>query len=79
MNERIVGSMLIAGGAVLVALSALSDVIGIGADEGFGWKQLLGISVGVAAIVVGAGLMYRYRDEQNKLRVARRTTADLEG
>ena len=48
------GAILLALGAVLLALSALADPIGIGEGGGVGWKQIVGIVIGAAAIVLGA-------------------------
>jgi hypothetical protein len=51
------GAILLALGALLLVLSALADPIGIGEGGGIGWKQILGMVVGAAAIVIGALLM----------------------
>ena len=41
----------IAIGIVLAAISALGDQLG--GEEGFGWKQILGVTVGGAAVLLG--------------------------
>jgi len=57
MDRKRLGWVLVALGAVLVALSALADPIGLGDGDGFGLKQTTGVIVGV--VVAGAGvLMY---------------------
>ena len=51
MNSR----NLVVGLGVLVALiSVLADVVGIGGEPGFGYKQGAGLLVGFALIVAGA-------------------------
>lgn len=40
-------------GVIVVLLSALADVLGIGRAPGFGWKQSLGVVVGLVLIAVG--------------------------
>ena len=66
MNERTFGMILAAGGAVLVLLAVLADPLGVGGQEGtFGWKQWVGVAVGVVSIAAGgalaAGLLKRSR------------------
>jgi hypothetical protein len=60
MSKRTLGIVLIAAGALLVAVSLLADTIGIGAQPGIiGWKQILGAAVGAAAGIVGIVLAFR--------------------
>ena len=40
-------------GIVILVLSVLADALGLGRVEGFGWKQALGVVVGIALIGVG--------------------------
>jgi hypothetical protein len=54
VDRRRIAVVLLAGGCVLVAVSALADEIGVGEGSGVGWKQVVGMVVGVAAIAVGA-------------------------
>ena len=49
------GYLVAALGVALAAVSALADPLGIGV-AGFGWKQITGTVVGVAAAIVGAWL-----------------------
>ena len=63
MDRKIVGAVLIAVGVVLLALSALADPIGIGNDDGFGWKQILGVIIGAGIALVGLALIYVRRGE----------------
>lgn len=50
---RVIALTIAAGGGVLVLLSALADQIGIGDGEGFGWKQLIGVIVGLVVLLLG--------------------------
>ena len=50
-DRTVVALVLIVGGAALAVVSALGDQLG-GAG-GFGWKQILGVAVGGAAVLLG--------------------------
>jgi len=41
------------GGGLLVVVSALADQIGVGDGEGLGWKQLIGVIVGLVVMLLG--------------------------
>jgi hypothetical protein len=45
--------MLLVVGVVLMFVSIFADQIGLGATPGFGWRQTLGLLVGLALIVLG--------------------------
>jgi len=45
--------LMLVVGVVLALASILADRIGLGAMPGFGWKQTLGLLVGLALIVLG--------------------------
>lgn len=57
MNRRVIGMVLVGLGVVLIVASGLADVIGIsfneGADDEFGWKQIVGLSAGLLVAVAG--------------------------
>ena len=59
MNNQIVGYVLIAGGLVLLGVSAGADLIGLGEGYGFGWKQMVGCAIGVGDIIAGALISQR--------------------
>ncbi len=40
-------------GALVVLVSALADVLRIGSEPGFGYKQAAGVLVGIALIIAG--------------------------
>jgi hypothetical protein len=63
MDRRLAGGIVIAGGAVLLLVSALADPIGVGGGGGFGWKQTTGLVVGGVMIVLGLALIYARRGE----------------
>jgi len=56
MNKRAIGFILIALGVILLVVSLLADVVGIGGNIGFGWKQILGSAIGIIAALVGVWL-----------------------
>ena len=65
---RILAIAFIIIGVILAAASALADQIGIGAPtSSFGWKQLLGLVVGIVLVIAGIILLRQgdaeYEDE----------------
>ncbi len=66
---RILAIAFIAIGVILMAVSALADQIGLGAPTStFGWKQLLGLVLGIILIVAGIILLRQgdaeYEDDE---------------
>jgi cell division protein FtsW (lipid II flippase) len=60
MQNPAFGWILMAIGVVLVFVSAFADSLGLGLETTrFGWKQALGLAIGVVAFV--AGLYFRRR------------------
>lgn len=53
MSKRTISKMFFIFGTVLLFLSLTADMIGIGEGNMFGWKQFIGIAVGLVAIVIG--------------------------
>ena len=47
-------NLLIALGVLLIVVAILVDVVGLGANERFGWKQGIVVAVGSALVVGGA-------------------------
>ncbi|MCA1708947.1 MAG: hypothetical protein LC808_38995 [Actinobacteria bacterium] len=56
MDRRLVGIALVALGLVLAAIFLLANLFAF-STGGFGWKQILGVIVGVAAVVAGVVLL----------------------
>ena len=78
MDRRVLGWILVAVGAVVIAVSALADPLGIGADDtGFGTRQVIGVVIGAVVLAVGLGLRY-WRREGGAL-ATNRSDADIEG
>ncbi|MFQ5896898.1 MAG: hypothetical protein ACE5JN_01440 [Candidatus Methylomirabilia bacterium] len=53
MAKHKLGWVALAVGLILALLSALADPLGLGGSPGVGWKQSLGVIVGIVLIVVG--------------------------
>ena len=66
---RILAIAFIAIGVILAAVSALADQVGVGAPTStFGWKQLLGLVLGIVLVVAGIILLRQgdaeYEDDE---------------
>ncbi len=60
MSRRSLGFVVTAVGVIVVAVAAFADPIGIGgAEDTFGWKQIVGVVVGAVVAVVGIILAVR--------------------
>jgi hypothetical protein len=55
MDRRVLGWALSGAGVVVVLVSAFADQLGLGTQDGFGWRQAAGIVAGV--VVAGAGIV----------------------
>jgi hypothetical protein len=53
MSDRTSGRILLVAGVLCFLVSATADSIGVGGAPGIGWKQVLGMVVGVALAAVG--------------------------
>jgi len=58
MTRRNVGLILIIAGIVALLAAVTADLTGIGGQPGFGWKQMVGTSVGVIVAIIG-GILCR--------------------
>ena len=63
MGQKRAGWVLAVLGAVLVALSALADPIGVGDGDGIGLQQTAGMVVGGVVLLAGLALLYRERGD----------------
>jgi hypothetical protein len=52
MSNKAVGTVLLLAGVLLFIISVMADSLGIGVP-GFGWKQLVGLVVGVVLAATG--------------------------
>jgi hypothetical protein len=59
MNNPVFVWIVIGAGILLVVISAFADRLGLGRSPGIGWRQTLGVVVGV--LVALAGLYLRRR------------------
>lgn len=53
MNRKTWSTVLLAAGVVLLLLSLLADVIGLGASSAFGYRQIAGMVVGIIGAIAG--------------------------
>jgi hypothetical protein len=60
MQTPTLAGILIAVGVIVVLVSAFADSLGFGAEATrFGWKQTLGVLLGLAAVIAGVYLRRR--------------------
>jgi len=65
-TTRIAGLVLTIGGGILLILSALADVIGLGREPNlFGPWQVTGIVVAVIAVILGVLFLLRKKREKS--------------
>ena len=53
MSSKTINLVLIIAGALLLLLSLLADLIGIGSYPGINWVQILGAAAGLVIILLG--------------------------
>jgi len=54
MSRRSLGFVVTAVGVIVLVVAAFADPIGIGgAEDTFGWKQIVGVVIGAVVAVVG--------------------------
>ena len=58
MAQRGSALVILAVGVLLALVSLFADVLGVGGEPGFGWKQTAGLVVGVALVAIG---LWRWR------------------
>lgn len=59
MSIRTIGFLLMVGGAILLVISLVADLIGLGSYPGLNWAQLTGAAVGLVVLIVGVWLTIR--------------------
>ena len=57
--EKASGILLLVLGVAFLIVSLLADVIGVGANPGFGYRQIIGVVLGVIAIIRGIFVLKR--------------------
>jgi hypothetical protein len=63
MKKRTIGLFGVVGGVILTLLSVFADTLRIGSYPGINWAQIVGIAVGLVAVVVGLWLRYARKNE----------------
>jgi hypothetical protein len=59
-NSKIIATALLVAGVVILLVSALADILGLGgAPHVFGYRQMAGIAVGAVAAIIGAVFYWR--------------------
>ena len=53
MTQRGWALVILVVGVLLALVSLFADVLGVGADPRFGWKQTAGLVIGVALVAIG--------------------------
>jgi len=53
MQKPLLAWGLIVLGLVIIVLSGLADALSLGQHQGFGWKQAVGMALGIALAVRG--------------------------
>ena len=59
MSIKTIGFVLMVGGAVLLVLSLVADLIGLGSYPGLNWAQLTGAWVCFVVLIVGVWFVVR--------------------
>lgn len=57
MDSKTTSTILLVAGLLLLVLSLIADMIGIGGVPGFGYKQILGSVIGAIAATAGFFMM----------------------
>jgi hypothetical protein len=56
MTNKTVGLISLIGGGLLLLISLLADLIGLGSYPGLNWAQLTGAAVGLVVLLIGIWL-----------------------
>ncbi len=61
MDRPLLGRVVIGVGLLLLLIALFADPLGLGKSAGFGWKQGLGVVIGVVVILAGFYLRRRVK------------------
>ena len=64
MSRRALGLIIGGIGIAVTVVAVLADPIGVGGSDDFGWKQLVGVVVGIA--MVAWGFVIASADEESR-------------
>ena len=59
MSRITFGFGVIAIGVIILVVSVLADPIGIGSEDTFGWRQIVGVIVGASIAAIGIVMAWR--------------------
>jgi hypothetical protein len=57
-QRRQVGTLIVLVGVVAALIAALADPLGIGGEDGFGWKQGVLLAIGIVLIIAGGAIVW---------------------
>ena len=53
MSSKTINLLIFSAGGLLILVSLLADVIGIGSYPGINWAQIVGAAVGLVLLIIG--------------------------
>lgn len=59
MTKRTLYYLVVVGGALLLIISLIADLIGLGSYPGLNWAQLTGAAIGLVVLIVGVWFVIR--------------------
>ncbi|HSW37922.1 MAG TPA: hypothetical protein VLL97_00345 [Acidobacteriota bacterium] len=59
MYVKVIGWVVLVFGVILLTVSLLADLIGLGGMPGFGWRQSIGAATGGFMLLAGGGLVFK--------------------
>lgn len=57
MSRKTISMILVIAGILLVGVSLLADILGIGKESGFGWKQSTGLIIGLLIVLINSWML----------------------
>lgn len=65
MQKPLLAWGLIVFGLVIIVLAGFADALGLGQQPGFGWRQALGMAIGIAFVLRGVYWRRRLRSARS--------------